>query len=86
MLKKLFMTFNPPNFFLHAFAAKNSPVRLLVRECQCLPSKKSGSVLPVFEISFDHKSIYIGKTWATCHIQVSVQCGNFISFYFLSKF
>ena len=36
-----------------------------------------------FWIFFDHESIYISKTWVTCHIQVSVQCGKFISFYFL---
>ena len=40
-LKTLFMIFNSPNFSLNVFAAKNSPVRLLVRDCQCLlPSKK----------------------------------------------
>ena len=44
------MTFNPPNFSLNVFVAKNSPVSLLVRDCQCLsPSRKSKSVLPVFE-------------------------------------
>ena len=80
----LFMIFNPPNFSLNIFADKNSPVRLLVRDCQCLlPSRKRKSVLPVFEFFFNHKLIHVCKAWITCHIQVSVQCGNFISFYFL---
>ena len=49
-LKTLFMTFNPPNFSLNVFAAKNSPVCLLARDCQCLlPSRKSKSVLPAFQ-------------------------------------
>ena len=49
-LKTLFRIFNPPNFSLNVFAAKNSPVRLLVRDCQCLlSSKKIKSVLPAFE-------------------------------------
>ena len=47
--KTLLITFSPPNLFLGVFGAKNSPVRLLVNDCQCLPSKKSKSVLPVFE-------------------------------------
>ena len=52
-LKTLLMMFNPPNFSLHVFAAKNSLVRLLVRDCQCLPAlRKSTSILPVFECYF----------------------------------
>ena len=44
------MIFNPANFSLNVFAAKNSPVRLLVRDFQwLLPSKKIKSALPVFE-------------------------------------
>ena len=44
------MIFNPPNFYLNVFDAKDSPVRLLVRDSQCLlPARKSRSVLPVFE-------------------------------------
>ena len=31
---------------------------------------------------FDHKSILISKAWLTCHIQVSVQCDNFILLFF----
>ena len=49
--------------------------------------KEEGHVEPVFDFFFfffDHKLIYISKTWVTCHIQVSEQCGNFILFYFLS--
>ena len=34
--KTLFM----PNLSLNVFDAKNSSERLLVRDCQCLPSKK----------------------------------------------
>ena len=83
-IKTLFMIFNLPDFSLNVFSVKKSPVRLLVRDCQCLsPSKKNKSVLLVFEFVFDHKWIYISKVWITCHIQVPVQCGNFISFYFL---
>ena len=38
-------------FFLNVFANKNSPVRLLVKDCQCFsPSRKSKSVLPVFQL------------------------------------
>ena len=49
-LKTLFMTFNPPDFSLYVFASKNPPVRLLVRGCQWIsPSRKSKSVLPVFD-------------------------------------
>ena len=49
-IKILFMIFNPTNFSPNLFAAKNSPLRLLLRGCQCLlPSKQSKSVLPVFE-------------------------------------
>ena len=48
-LRTLFFVFNPPNFSLNVFGAKNSLVRLLVRDCHCLlPSGKSNSVLPVF--------------------------------------
>ena len=44
------MIFNPTNFSLSVFAAKNSPVRLLVRDCHwLLPSTKSKPVSPVFE-------------------------------------
>ena len=47
----LFMIFNPPNFHLNVFGVENSPVHLLVRDCQLLlPSRKSNSVLPVFEV------------------------------------
>ena len=42
-LKIFFMIFNPPNVSLNVFAAKKSPVHLLVRDCQ-LPK----SVLPIF--------------------------------------
>ena len=49
-LKTLFIIFNPPNFSLYVFAAKNSPVCLLVRDCQCLSaSRKSNSILSVSE-------------------------------------
>ena len=49
-LKTLFMIFNPPNVSLNVFGAKNSPVLLLLRDCQyLLPSKKSNSILFVFE-------------------------------------
>ena len=42
------MIFNSPNFSLNVFGARN--VRLLLRDCQCLlPSRKSNSILPVFE-------------------------------------
>ena len=45
------MIFKPTNFSLNVFGAKNSPVCLLVRDCQCLlPSRKSNSILPVFLI------------------------------------
>ena len=78
-LKILFMIFNPLNLPSNIFVAKNLPVCLLVRDCQCsCLSRKSKSVLLVFEFFFDHKSIYISKAWITCHIQVHVQCGNFI--------
>ena len=44
------MIFNPLNFYPNVLVAKNSPFLLLVRDCQCLlPSRKSNSVLPVFE-------------------------------------
>ena len=40
--------FNSPNFSLNVFGARS--VRLLLRDCQCLlPSRKSNSILPVFE-------------------------------------
>ena len=49
-LNTLFMIFNPPNFYLNVFGVKNSPIRLLVRDCQLLlPSRKRNSALPVFE-------------------------------------
>ena len=49
-LKILFMIFNPPNLPSNIFVAKNLPVCLLVRDCQCsYLSRKSKSVLPVFE-------------------------------------
>ena len=48
--KKFYIVFNPPNFSLNVFGAKNSPVHLLVRDCQCLlPLKKSNSILPALE-------------------------------------
>ena len=51
--KTLFKTFNPPNFSLSIFAAKNALVRLLVRDFQwLLPSRKSNSVLTDFEFFF----------------------------------
>ena len=52
-LKTLFIIFNPQNFYLNVFAAKNSPVALLVRDCQCLSASiKSNSILPVSEFFF----------------------------------
>ena len=52
-LKTLFIIFNPQNFYLNIFAAKNSPVGLLVRDCQCLSASiKSNSILPVSEFFF----------------------------------
>ena len=49
-LKTLFKIFNPPNFSLSVFAAKSSPVHLLVRDCNwLLASRKSNSILPVSE-------------------------------------
>ena len=52
-LKTLLMMFSPPNFSLNVFAAKNSPVCFLVRDCQCLSAlRKSTSILPVFEFYF----------------------------------
>ena len=76
-LRTLFIVFNPPNFSLNVFGAKNSLVRLLVRYCYCLlPSGKRNSVLPVFNFFFffffDIKSIQVCKAWMTCHIQVPV--------------
>ena len=41
--------------------------------------KKQVSVA-CFSGVFYHKSIYISKAWVICHIQMSVQCGNFFSF------
>ena len=44
------MMFNQPNFSLNVFGARNSLVHLLSRDCQCLlASRKSNSILPVFE-------------------------------------
>ena len=57
--KTLFMIFNPSNFSLSVFAAKISPARLLVRDCQCLsPSRRSKSVLPVFELLLSQIDLY----------------------------
>ena len=53
------MIFNQPNSFLNVFAGKNSLVLSLVRNCQCLLSKKSKSVLPVFKFFIINSSISI---------------------------
>ena len=61
-LETLFVIFNPSNFSLIVFGAKNSPVRLLVRDCQCLlPTRKSNSILPVFLIINQSKSARPGS-------------------------
>ena len=49
-LNTLSMIFNLPNFSLNVFAAKDSPVRLLLKDYQCLlPSRKINSILPAFK-------------------------------------
>ena len=78
------MIFNPPEISLSVFAAKSSPARLLVKDASFYCQKKQVSVTCFGFFFFDYKSVYISKAWVTCHIQGSVQCGNFISFYFLS--
>ena len=51
-LKTLFIIFNRPNISLSVFVTKYRPVRLLVRDCQCLSaSRKSNPILPVFDFS-----------------------------------
>ena len=67
-LNKLFMIFNPPNFSVNVFAAKISPVRLLVRDCQLLSSKSCvvcfKSVLPVFEIFLIINQSISARLWS----------------------
>ena len=46
--KTFFTIFNPSNCSLNVFAAKNSPVRLLVRDYQCLPPSKKASQCCLF--------------------------------------
>ena len=47
--KTVLVTFTLSKLCFSVFGAKNSPVRLLVSDCQFLQSKKSKSVLPDFE-------------------------------------
>ena len=77
--KTLLMTLNAPDLSFNVFGAKSSPVRLLVRDFQCLQSKKSKSVLPVFEFFMSiNRSLSARSrspvTFKCLYIAVSLSC------------